>query len=699
MRLKDLSIYLVIIFGVLLLTTHLLSFVTKNITLSSYLSLSLLTISAIIFRSKLKSIDFLPKFDFYEITTTAIAATIGVLMGLRDLYFGNPDNFHIPLTASIADNNFYPPIFPSTASSDMSNYHYGVDLIGAIFKNLFNLSVWDAHSLQIAVGAGLTVLTVFALIEHFIQRSKTSLILSIVAIFYTSITSLEFISREWSQILQVDLNNFLAKWLLVSWTSVSHMTSQLRLPSQNCALFFSFVLIILLAEFLEKHKANYLGIITCAFGIYFTFPAFYYPIVGAFIILFLIKSYSSLKSQVSGLLLVLAALYLAKFLTFTETATALNGIKALTLHPSLTWLNWGKAYLNYFYTSQYLSGLERALDSVYPDAHIYIPLFSSITFREFGFDALVSFIISGYLIYKKKYSSALILPISALLALAMPLVFEFIPRPIETTRFLHWTKLAFVTFNCIHIPILFTLLKEKLSKTWYLISSRAIILIICIVLVPGFVSVLPVQAFVFFGNHALNPSQKLMLTEIEKIHKSGDICLCINEFKHGHDITEIAAYFGVGGQIYKSDNMTRLTAVRTLNPLLLQELKVDYVLLDSSLNALSPIAASRLGDPKLFTEVLTVNQASPNYHFYKFNAKSSKLDETEKILLKSEYVWVLGCDIAKEFKPLSAGNPPQYIFSDNRQDLIKIKENIRKQIAQINPVCAMWLTDQAMVKG
>ena len=750
-------------FSVSFLALHLFSFVFQE-TSKSLIAYFLLVIIAIFkYRSKIKSFSV----DFFDWIAVGFSLLIALGLSLRDYRFGNPDNFHMYYTASLAENSFYPPIYPAGHDLDMSHYHYGVDLIGSIIKVLTKTTVWEAHTLQIFICVFFSLLALYVLVKNYQAKSSWAFFITVFVCFYTSINSLDFFIREYKNIFLINWQEFLARWLVMSWTSVSHMTSQLRLPAQNSALIFCFLLIILVHDCINKEnkKPNFIYFISVAFGIYFCFPAFYYPICGAIFLYFVmesIKSYQAVKSKnflrnsaskfslkdslknevlrrnppnknfkeplpeprfslgsglknrrsrifqwilnilnqkSKNLFLILVYCYIGKFLTFTSDPANLNGVKTLIISPSLGWYHWGKAYLTYFYQPSQIINLKQGFDYVYSSSYPHIPLISSITFREFGFCGIVGVLCLSYRIIKKRFDYSEIFLLSGLLSMLVPLLFEFLPRPIETTRFLHWTKIAFVIYIGLNLPLIYesskNIFQNFIKVFWGQKLLQAIfIVVLMLLLIPGIVSVIPVRNFLIVNDCSLKEDHKKLIIELQKIHKSGEICLENIEMSHGNYLSELAGFFGVGGQIYKGDRLTRQTAIYLLNPKILQALKVDYLGLGRT-ESISSVGLSRLKDTKLFQRIMEISGTQERFIVYKFIAKDMVFDKDLENQLSAEYSWIIACDLANKLNPVLNDLGDVVKFNDY-QDAINSVKIFREKIKLSNPICAFWLKEQAL---
>lgn len=695
---------LVLLFALYLFLSHLISFVTQSPALAIKLALPFIVITCFFFRKKIQ----LPAFSRWDLVILLFSLALATLMAIRDSLWGNPDNFHIPLTASIAMNDIYPPILPSTFDTAMTNYHYGTDLIGAMFVVLFGVDAITAQTLQVGFDVFLCILSLNLLVETFLVNRFQSCLVTVFIALYTSINGLDFFIREAENIFHVPIKQFLASWLLISWTSVAHMTALLRLTCQNSVLFFALLSITILVSTIKyKEKDYFIPLTLTGFAVYFTFPAYFYSMLTCFGFVLIWELYQSMKTKTKTKTLIsesvltsfymLLALYIGKVLTFTGDFGNSSGMKGLIVSPSLEWVHWGKAYLNYFYSPSYLQGLKYAVDHVHAGYQPIIPFFSSITFREFGLEALLALIILVYQFNKKKLNYSIILALSAYSSMMLPLLVRFLPREIETIRFLHWSKFILVIFVCVNIPYFIDLFMKRFNKPLLRRTLKFLMITIMIILlVPGMVSVLPIRDFFIVGNQSVSPENKKLVSILSKIHKTGDVCVDTVDFIHGHNISELAGFYGIGGQIFRADRYSRETAISTLNPALLQELKVDYLLLNDS-NKLTSKAMDRIKDPQLFQELTEVRNQLGSYRMFKFLAKNTELSSEILSQLRSEYFWMIGCDIGKDYIPIK-DTQGQIYAAVTKAEAATMKESIRSNIASQNFICAYWLREQALAR-
>jgi hypothetical protein len=264
----------------------------------------------------------------------------------------------------------------------------------------------------------------------------------------------------------------------------------------------------------------------------------------------------------------------------------------------------------------------------------------------------------------------------------VPFLFEFILRPVETARFLFCAKLCFLIFVLIATYQPISKLKLK-----YLFAITPIVVIM---LVPGFVAILPDTRLSILSIRASNADDKFLVSELEKIHNSGDIILDSHDLSMACDISSIAGFFGVGGQFFKYDRVTRETAIYLLNPKLLQELNVDYVLI-SKASQISEIGRTRLQDPSLFQRVFSLDHTALGYQLYKFTA-------SDYSNYPQDYVWVIGYQkgMSNSLDVFSNGSG-RPIQTKTKAEILPIKKQAKEILRKNgNIIFAIWIKEQAV---
>jgi hypothetical protein len=671
-----------------ILSAHLLAFTVHSYHKALWISLALMLLLILLrIKKSLPTLRSSLPTGTYEYSVLLIALLFSAFMTFRDISFGTPDRIHFTLIASITNNNIYPPIYPVDQHLSMSFYHYGTDLITASIKSFCRFAVWDAASMQIGLGTFLSFLGLYSLLRFFLSNNTISLFMTLSVFLFTSINSIDFLIKEFPYNRGYHQLRFFKAWTIMSWTSVSHMGSQLRLLSQNIAFPLSFTLSYLILVWPPnwKLKSIYYSLIgIISFLLSFTYPTYWHVIFAASILFFGIKPIKDLtignRNSIMEFPLLIGSFFAGKILCFGSKHTTFNGINALIFSPSLEWVNWGKPYIKYFYRADYLSKLKIIDDPVTNGHLLSIPLFSSISFRDFGFSAILATLIFIYKIYKSKFDKSLLILLGAYISLTVSFLVNFIMRPVEPSRFLLWANILFLIFIAIHLGLL---LEKFFIKRKFL--SIAISFLVIVSLIPGFVSMLPYKKFAAFRKE-LPQDLKALAICLEKIHKSGDVVLDLDRFDIQSYPSGLAGFYGVGGEFLQDDLKTRDTAMKLLNPRLLSELNVNYVLTKADRNFNYP-ASERLKDPRLFKEIALGDKCG-TYRLFKFLGAAENAPE-------EEYIWILGYADPDGFTILKSSND-QIFASHNRSELLKPKEELRKLIKGYNPVSAIWLREEAI---
>jgi len=695
-------------------TAHILALLTHSYKLSAWLSLALALILYLVAQVKkyysLKELweGFLVSIQSKEIWIIVLALIIAINAGIRG-HLTDSDNTHIPWMAGIVLNNVYPPLLPVNQEYSLGFYHYGIDLLCASIFTIAQAMPWDALSMQVGIGAFLVVLSIYALYNYFFNSIKISVLACLFTTFFTAITAVEFVYKFGSKLPELGIINFLYYWQQASLTAIGHIPYCLVLVSQDMGIAPLLLILLVLFCILSESKSytwkNWiiisLPILLLAFIAYFCYDAYWYVTVAglglylAFSCLRLAgKAPQECKNRILNLFIFLSIVSIAKYLTFKHGFTSFDGVEALLIQPSLYWDHFLMQFLNFFPVNPNDPGIKTVTDFVSGKEVLNVHLFTMITFRNFGFLVLVSLLIIAYKLFKKKFDNSFIFACIALPGLVVPFVVEFVLKPTETYRFPAWSAIMLLFFMTIFFVNLVrdsSRLQKLLKPLWIRIIITAHLLFFVI---PGIASVVPIFGHVAYSDDSrLTKPQKAALKEIIRIHKPGEIAVTDKLFYWLSDMTNVAGFYGVGGQMYKADMVTRGTVIHLMNPLLLQELGVDYVLVDQS-DVLSPIARARLRHKDLFQEITKINELNPNWRFYKF-VNNYKFSAEEQVSLNAEYKWIVGSKIGYQFQPLVFGEKTMYV-AQHRKDLVDLIKQEKAAMKTTNIPMAMWLTAEAL---
>ncbi len=703
-----------------MLIAHGLAFLTQSFRTASYLSLLILFIINLLellvyLRNRQR---FIPdakqpnrskhsatakeiknsKESLMSVISLVTALGLGLIYGIRDLKFSNPDRVHNAIYADFANNDIYPPPMPIGLDFSFQNYHFGTDLVGATLKIFSGLAAWESQSIQIAIWVMLFFILCYELLCYCLAGPKQKFLAylgSLFISFYSSIASYIYLA---SNLDKINDSGFLVSWIKASWTSISCINTQLRLSAQNLALPIMVALVLVLMLLLNRNAKDpkldlYSLTFILAFALYFIYPSLYYPLLAGLLIYLFLDLFGNPKlliHKIQSSSIVIAIFYIAKTLTGTGSASNINGLETLSWAPHLTWTNWGKPYLLSFSNPSHLASLSKSIDPVTGGPMLEIPLFSALSFIDFGDIVLAALILSLVLLFTNRFyigqklDSSLLLAFAAFASLPVAFLLVFFPRPIEMTRFILWAKVFALFFVVI---VVLRYIQQHCSMTrCYILGS-----ILVLGLIPGFASIYPSKELNFLGSKALSLQRQALIKDLEKLHKSCDVVLDSKIYEIGATLSSLAGYYSIGGQLYKEDQITRATALRLMSPPLLRELRVDYVLIDPKYK-LSPQAELRLKDKNIFQEIESISSKYPGYHFYKF------LKDSQPKAWPQEHAWVLiyqGPD--GKIHPISENN--QLIHAKTASELKARTLELKTKNAKALPLVALWMKAQAVPKN
>lgn len=655
------AIDLVIGISIFILAAHVLAFATNSFVYASYIVTALILIYFLLDIAKLKSyFDEIQSSNFNWLVL-AYALILGFIAAYKNLYVGDSAKFHFTIIGSIANNHIYPPIAAFDSSQSLSGYHYGVVLLSALFKILCSLDPFQASAVQLGLQVTVFTLLVFTTINIFAKSHTWSFFLTLVLIHFFSFDSQNpLITLIFSRSQSLSFSWFLTIFIM---------------------------LLILKKDILKTKRLKLFLILSpLSFFLYFAFPAAWYPMfvgVAAGLGLEALFKRQFDSKTILGIASVLISIGIGKFLTLMKSFTSLNGVEALVFKPGLRWFDMLSAS-----TQSY----KPYITSIQLDQMATIPLWSWYSLKTFlllFFVASIIFLLDSFKFQKWNRS---ILYFAASVSMLVPFLFVFEPYPKDTQRFLFYAKIMFLLY------LIFFLAEygfKKLPKQSYFVAAISLLFFVQIVFIKP----------EFFRTYAVPESQRAMIKELEAIHKSGDVMID-TEFLHINSFyPNIAGFYGIGGHFYSADMISRTTAIHLLNPLLLQELGVDYVLINAEAkvirnkvkqvtitpkNSLAKrVIYGRIGDATLFQRI-PIN-SSPNSILLNFVGKDKKFTAEEIAKYQEEYKWAMGYRNIFNFTPVQ-NKDGQWITAQTRKDLEPYYHKVQNEIAKHDVISAVSLS-------
>lgn len=658
--------------------THILGEIFSNIQISIYATVFLFSIPYLFILKKnflqkeLLSSHNLNKQDAFHFLLSCIFAALYFKF---DQNIGQADAIHIAITSILTQNLDYPPLYPPDPSYNFGFYHYGVDLFATNIAMLLKINPWDACSISISLGAFTCFNSIYLIIQKLSRSSfLTTLISSIAFIFLGSINFIEFIFRELP-----NLNtNFLVNLNLVSMSSVASISYQLRYFSQNFSLGICFLLIFLIMNLdLKKDEGSWLNgaIIFCSsMVVYICYPAQWYPVVTASIIFFFLKQKGFCFRK-------MICLILPTLLSFSDSLTKINSYKITQFKPSFNWVRFYSPFdIPYFFTESEIQLLMTNLDKSTGSYNLSIPLFSELSFRDFGFILIPSLLFFLYhLIKNKRFHEYDFFFVSGMISSSVPFLIEMPVRQIELYRFLVWGKIL-CSLYCFLLLINFISKNNKVKNVYYIISF-VIFLSGCLTIYPS-KTIWKQERFAYIMDNDL----KQIILDLSNLHKKGEIAVDNLMMYKASDLVNLAGFYGVGAQIYHTDLLTRNTIFITASPKLLKELGVKYLLIDK-FSKLTTKAQTRLNDPRIFKLVQSYNNDRKIFEV---------LENIKPEFLEQDYSWILTTYQGMQPVPLSDQYKRMITFS-TKVEAKAYLERLRATNEEIKTnINYIWLGAQAI---
>ncbi len=655
---------------VFLFSTHVFSFFSKSFQIGVFASLLIILLFCVSQIKNIKKKNLY--FSMYDLAPLTSSLVVAVLMYSFDQNIGQADSVHLAISSTLAKNYSYPPLFPPGPELDFSFYHYGVDILSSSLSLLFKLSPWEACSISIAVGAFLCINSIYLLIRTLGKSNKlNSFVATVFITFISSINAFEYFIREF---WKFD-SNFLVNLTKVSTLSVTLVSYQLRYFSQNFSLGLAFFLLVVLFENeLEANTKNQniekvIPLFLTSFVLYLCFPAYWYPLlVGSIAI-------AVFKMDISWALKAVT-LFVSKLIPTGDSITSINDYKITVFKPSLEWVRHVTSIdLQYFFSKAEFLKMYTHFDRTTGGTSLNVPLFSELSFREFGFVFIIGLGIFIYrLIENKKIDFLDFFIGTAIVSLSVPFLIEFPLRQIEMSRFITWGK-----FLCLIYIVLFVLKyidKSKALKISFYALSFFFFISSVLTIVPDS-KIWGKERFA----RIMDPELKQVIKDLSKLHKPGQIAVDNLSMYKASDLINLSGFYGVGAQLYHTDLLTRDTIIKTASPKLLKELKVKYILI----NDFSSL------DPKTQENLLNNLKLVKNYSNRRFLFEVEGPDTEE---LEQDYQWLIGCNEKNVFLPIRK-DAENFFSAKTKAELLKLKSQIKPQIAQKSVPCAYWLSVQA----
>lgn len=614
--------------------THLcaLIFDLKNSVVISLITLVLCTLMILLKYKNHNKLIIEP--GIKEFVALLIFSIFLALMSLFYLLYFNTYDPTYQHAAVIAKQTAYPPMNPYNPEAPLV-YHYGVILLGAVLQILTNISPWNCYIPIQTIFIFTTPLAIFALLFFCTKNFTQSILGTIIGCFCSNLMSLSLLT---STGLIEAMYNIHQKLSFMNESGFAVATSKaLMSPNTSVAIPLSITTILALIKYREAKRLFVLVPLLAL--IFFSYEGFWLPVIFIVCSIEIISAFKNKEKY--NYLKIIATLFILIVLPLVLTGGGILGHKDsntanlvyFDLKPYI--YSWS-GQLNQFYSYEWFKNHE--IVSHRDGLRFYkIPFFSKYFFMELGLPIILLPLILIWL-FKKKNVVLILLATSGLISLSLPFFISYIPREIETIRFLTYAKIIFAILLGIFIGYL---LNIKLKPILNILVKITLGILITILVLPGIVWLIPKKyADYDYRYTQIPPEDKKALKWLSKKIQPGERGIGPIDIPHNNfDLITLSGAYGVGiakQALFEFEGETRKTALETLNPCLLKELKVKWVYLNDKL--LSKISPGII--EKLTSENLLVLR-------YKNNDKSCKiyefiLGDTKEYCINTNYGWAVG---------------------------------------------------------
>lgn len=594
-------------------------------------------------------------------------------------YFLMNFNTYDPVYLGIANftkSNTYPPPHPYSPEAKLA-YHYGVILYGSALQIFSGLDPWYSLIPIQIISIFITPLSIFLLIHSITNNFPQSLFAALIGCLCANLTSLELFSLINPNILSSFLRNpyqalsYMNESGFAANTIKSLISPNISVAIPLCIIFFYLCTVKSIFS-----KIDFLTIFLISAFLYFSYEAFWFPEV---LSIFLYHLYSVSKSRFNYIKIkALSTLSLIFLITpfligGVLSKSADNVSNYLYFHPKSYIYSW-VGLLPFFYDTSWLEN--NRVISQGDGYNIYkVPFLSKYFFVEMGIPLISLPLILLWLLIKKENKIFLFLMLSGTMSFLVPFLFNYLPGDFQTIRFFIHARLIFSILLGLFLGKLFQL---NLSKYLKFILQVCIILLITTSVIPAVAWVLPSSsAKKDYRNNSIPKTDKKSLMWLFNKAKPGDRGIGPTNIPHENfDLICTSGVYGASlSPSYIFEKETRKTAITTLNPCLLKELKIRWVYLNNDLlKATSQENFNKLKKEKVLVLRYKIKERSQVREIYEFIPKNTDT------YCNKDYKWALGKLHYGRFMPLFDESTKQLVVFNNYQNALQVLNKLKKQL-------------------
>lgn len=669
------------LFVTLLHTLSLIFDVKMSTFLSLFLSLALAILILFKYKAKEPLELGLPRAQFFLLTLFSFS--FGILFFAYLIKFSTYDLGLYQLIGLITGQGypFSNPFGPDSAYV----YHNGVALFASglmIFSKLEALeSLTPIQSLFIFI----LPITIFVLVYSITKNFLQSMLGVLIGCFCANLRALSlftiFLPETFSSFVSDPHETMF--WMADSGF-VSPTQKALISPNSSIALPLSIFLFYLCTKESIIEKKYYLPILFTSLFLFSAYEAYWIPVTLAILIF---HAVAILKSKWSTKQIKTSAVLIILFLATPFSAGGVfknkneNITKLVSIDIKPYTLSLGGT-IQFTYPKEWLKRNE-VICHANGNVFYKIPILSRYFFDEFGLPLLAIPFITLWLIGTRNLNLLSFL-IVGITSFAIPFLITYNLIEIETHRFLIYSRFIFSILFGTFLGYLLNINFQSLITN--ILSRTFLFLLIITLVLPGISWILPkFKSSYEYRAVKVHKADKKALSWLSKNAKVGDrgIGPWDIPFK-SFELISIGGVYGTGAYIQNLANEeTRATALKTLNPCLLKELKVRWLYLnknlDSFANAIIPQDITNLLDtvPEVTLKQLLKEKTLVLRYKYKDNEELRLIYEfiptrDETYCKNKNYAWSIGRLQYGKFTPIKPVHGA--IFKSKMLALKKLKK-------------------------
>lgn len=591
--------------------------------------------------------------------------------------------------ASIIKQKSYPPFHPYNSEQTFS-YHYGLILLASSLAIFSNIDIWNSFiPIQLLFQFSIP-LSIFSLIYFFKKDFNCAFLGALLGCFCANLSSI-LIPIDIIRLFPQGYERVFQKIMYVADSSFANGAQRAFVsPNMGTGMQMSLILYYLCLS-LKLDKQLYwklFSIFTISVSLFFIYEAYWVaPVIGSTIYYFLkvIKNKADISSiKILSYLLVI----------FLSSPFIIGGVNSNSEKSSFSLVYFNpKTYITSFpyYPGHKTSDKwlkEHTLIEASQDGTFFkVSPFDWKFYEDFGLPFLCLPLILFWIRREKDLKSFSLL-LSGLLMLCVPFFISYQIRDVEFIRFPTYARFI---FSILFGSFLGFYIKEY-SKS---VFAKSLFLILILTLIsPSIFWLLPVKSSSKDWRYAqISPINKKAIKWLTKKVEVGDKGIGpLDIISFNFELITTAGVYGIGTSNtggFSFEKETRKTALKTLDPCLLRDLKVRWLYVNSDVEQL--ISKENLNKLSREKQLLLRYEDKNEYDFvriYEFIPSYR-----EDLCLNKLYRWAVGRIYYGKFYPLQNNLTKEKLVFFNKDGA---KDFLKEYIKALNNKESYWYRIEAI---